>query len=120
VRVYHQGCRGYCPDYSLETDAQGNVKYEGNRSVDLMGKYQKNISTATVAQIWEAVQAANFFELEDEYGTEVADLPEVHTTVIANGVKKRIRNVRNGPPELKAMEEKIESLIGMDGLEKAE
>lgn len=118
VKVYHQGCRGYCPDYYLSVDAKGMVEYEGRHAVDLMGKYKKEIPLSQVAKIWKTIEEADFWSFDDEYGTEVADLPEVHTTVIANAKKKRTRNVRNGPATLTDLEKTIEALIGQEDLEK--
>ena len=118
LTIYHQGCRGSCPDYKITVDAAGNATYVGRRSVEMMGEYSKQLENRSVRDLVEAIEEYKFFEFEDEYGTEVADLPEVHTTVKMYDKEKRIRDVRNAPAELKALEARLENIIGTEGWEK--
>ncbi len=120
LEIYHQGCRGTCPDYRINVDAMGNATYNGRRAVELMGKYEKVLGAKVVRDLVKTIKDYDFFEMDDVYGGEVADLPEIHTTVTMDGNTHRVRDVRNAPNELKEMEARLETLIGMEGWQQME
>lgn len=118
--IYHQGCRGSCPDYRLTVDATGHATYNGRHAVEMMGKYAKQLDGKVVKELVETIEKYKFFEMEEVYGGGVADLPEIHTTVTMNEKKKMVVDIRYAPKELKEMEARLETLIGMEGWEKSE
>jgi hypothetical protein len=118
LEIQHQGCRGNCPTYNIKVDAQGNATYFGRRAVEMMGEYKKTLDAKTVEALSTTITEAHFFDFEDEYGTEVADIPPLVTIVTMDGKTKKVIDVRNAPKELKDMEAKLEELIGKEGWEK--
>lgn len=120
LEIYHQGCRGSCPDYRIKVDAAGNATYHGRHSVEMMGKYAKVLEGKVVKELESTIEKYKFFEMEDVYGGGVADLPEIHTTVTMDGNTKKVVDIRYAPKELKEMEARLETLIGMEGWEKTE
>ena len=118
--IIHAGCRGSCPAFNIKVDNKGFASYEGRRAVEMMGMYTKTLSTKNFEAIINAYEQAKFFDFDDAYGDEVADIPAVITTVTMNGKTKRVNDVRNAPKELKDLEAKVEALIGMDGWNKAD
>jgi hypothetical protein len=120
LEIQHQGCRGNCPTYNIKVDAKGNATYFGRRAVEMMGEYKKTLEGKTVEALSTAITEAHFFDFEDEYGTEVADIPGVVTIVTMDGKTKRVVDIRNAPQALKDMEAKLEELIGKEGWEKSE
>lgn len=120
LNLYHQGCRGMCPDYRITVDAKGNATYNGRRAVEMMGMYTKVLEGKTVKGIVDLLKQAKFFEMEDVYGGGVADLPEIHTTVTMDGETKKVVDIRNAPQELKDLEAALETLVGTEGWTKAD
>lgn len=120
LEIQHTGCRGTCPAYNIKVDAKGNATYNGRRAVEMMGNYRKTLDVKTVEALSQTITDAHFFDFEDEYGGEVADVPGVVTIVTIEGKTKRVNDIRNAPKELKEMEAKLEELIGKEGWEKAE
>lgn len=118
LEIIHSGCRGYCPAYTIKVNGSGDAQYNGRRSVDMIGDYVKTLDTKTFESIVNAYEDANFFDFDDAYGAEAADVPAVITTVKLNGKTKRVNDVRNGPKALKELEAKVEALIGTDGWDK--
>jgi NADH:ubiquinone oxidoreductase subunit E len=115
LTIQHTGCRGNCPAYNITVDANGAATYEGRRGVEMMGKYSKTVGKATVTELVKAIQAANFWDFEAEYGGEVADVPGITTTVVMDTKTKVVRDIRNAPQPLKDLEAKLEELIGKEG-----
>ena len=118
--IYHQGCRGTCPDYWIKVDAKGNAEYKGRRAVEMMGYYTKVLEGKVVKELVDQIKKAKFFEMEDVYGGGVADLPEIHTTITMDGEKKKVVDIRYAPQELKDLEAALETLVGKEGWEKTE
>lgn len=120
LEIYHQGCRGSCPDYRIKVDAAGNASYNGRHAVEMMGKFSKVLEGKVVKELVSTIEKYKFMEMEDVYGGGVADLPEIHTTVTLDGQTKKVVDIRYAPKELKEMEARLETLIGMTGWEKSE
>lgn len=112
LEIQHSGCRGTCPAYSIKVDASGAATYNGRRSVEMMGNFTKTLGKATVGELVKTIKAANFWDFDDVYGGEVADVPGITTIVTMDGKTKKVNDVRNGPQALKEMEAKLEELIG--------
>lgn len=112
LEIQHTGCRGNCPAYSINVDAKGAATYNGRRAVEMIGVYTKTLGEATVAELVSTIKGANFWDFEDEYGGEVADVPGITTTVTMDGKTKKVNDIRNAPQALKDMEAKLEALIG--------
>jgi hypothetical protein len=112
LELLHSGCRGNCPTYTLSVGANGAAKYEGKRSVDMMGSYSKTLGAATITEMVKAINASNFWDFDDVYGGEIADAPGIHTTVTMDGKTKTVKDIRNAPQALKDLEAKLEELFG--------
>lgn len=120
IEIIHSGCRGNCPAFTIKVDSEGNASYEGRRAVEMMGMYKKTLDSKTMSALSAVITDGKFFDFDDAYGAEVADIPAIITTVTMNGKTKRVEDVRNAPKELKELEAKMEGLIGMTGWDKAE
>jgi hypothetical protein len=120
LEIQHTGCRGNCPAYNITVDAKGNATYNGRRAVEMMGNYKKTLDAKTVEALSQSIIDAHFWDFEEEYGGEVADIPGVVTIVTIDGKTKRVNDIRNAPKELKELEAKLEALIGTEGWSKAE
>ncbi len=120
LEIYHQGCRGYCPDYRINVDAKGNARYKGRRAVEMMGVYTKVLRGKVVRELVILIKKAKFFDMEDVYGGGVADFPEIHITVTMDGKTKKVVDIRNAPKELKELEAALETLISSEGWNKAD
>jgi hypothetical protein len=108
------------PAYNITVDAKGNATYNGRRAVEMMGNYKKTLDAKTVEALSQSIIDAHFWDFEEEYGGEVADIPGVVTIVTIDGKTKRVNDIRNAPKELKELEAKLEALIGTEGWNKAE
>lgn len=120
LEIYHQGCRGNCPDYRIKVDVNGNASYNGRRAVEMMGKYSKVLDAKVVKELVSTIEKYEFFEMDDVYGGGVADLPEIHTTITLDGNTKKVVDIRHAPQALKDLEARLETLIGTEGWNKAE
>lgn len=114
-------CFGQCPVYKMEIFKNGLVKYEGERFVEKLGTYEKTISEEKVERLIKEFDAASFFEFEDEYTSNMTDLPTVYTTYNKGDQSKRVLNYYGAPDELKVLEKKLRKIAeSTDGWKKVE
>ena len=113
--IQHTGCRGNCPDFSIQVVATGEVNWNGNRAVERMGNWRKTVTSKTVADLAAALDTYKFWDFSEGYGTGLADVPGIMITATHKGKKHRVWDIKDAPPELKKLEETLEKLVGDEG-----
>jgi len=116
-------CFGTCPVYFLTVAADGTVAYNGLNFVLTKGDQESALSTEQVAELYQAVLAADFFGLEDRYEVAATDLPSIITTVTMDGQAKTVYHYGLGcgtdldlaPPGLCQVEALLESIAESNG-----
>jgi len=108
-------CMGRCPVYELYVDAQGQVKYQGYLNVEKEGRFEKELSPATLRKLVKAVEDAGYFEMDKVYDQGIADLPGVEMKVSMRGQKQQIMAKSGTPKALTSLHDQVDELIGEDG-----
>ena len=72
-------CFGFCPVYTVSLDQDGEVKWNGQSNVDQTGEAEKRVSAAAAAEVFDALDAAGYFALNDKYATEADGCERVRT-----------------------------------------
>jgi hypothetical protein len=83
-------CFGFCPDYTVSIDGDGNVAYNGRRFVAVSGEQHGKASREDVAALLRAFDDVRFESLNGEYRARVTDLPTQIVTLTRNGHTKRV------------------------------
>ncbi len=83
-------CFGTCPHYSLTIYENGYASFEGKRDVKKMGLHTKKLTTKEYEGIHRAFKASNFFELQDNYPSDLPDAPKTVITYHKNGASKTV------------------------------
>ncbi len=66
LKLVRTTCFGRCPAYTVEVDADGNVRWLGSSGVQVVGPIKDvRIPMADVRKLARAVDAAHFFELDE-------------------------------------------------------
>ena len=118
ITIKRSSCYGYCPVYSAEIYANGEVRYVGKENVKEIGERRFQISQETLQQLIKEFERVDYFSLKDRYdadenGMSVTDLPTTTTSICLDGKKKRIVNYYGAPKKLFELEDKIDSLAGL-------
>ena len=114
------GCRGNCPDFNLTVKGDGKVQYKGRHAVDLMGYYEKSVPQKQVNKVIGYLDEYNFWEMQDVYGGEVADVPGIRIAYSDPTRNKTVTAYKDEPEEFNQLAEKILKGIGLDGLKKVD
>jgi ankyrin repeat protein len=107
IKLERTGCLDSCPRYQVSIDGQGNVvfdtgptskemgfgdgqDYSIDTGVRVAGKYQTRITGEQVDAIITQFQNVGFFELEDEYVSQVTDNPTYVVSIDTGNGKKSV------------------------------
>jgi len=110
ISLSRGGCYGECPIYDVTFNKDGKIVYNGKMFVENIGKYLVN-KEINFNFIQEIVEDANFFNLENEYLSAIADAPTVSITVVTNRGEKTIVENGIGPKKLKRIQFELDSMI---------
>ncbi|MEZ5956613.1 MAG: DUF6438 domain-containing protein [Hyphomonadaceae bacterium] len=90
IRLTRGVCFGYCPDYTVTINGEGQVRYEGRRFVNVVGERRATISREDVARLVARFDEIGFSNLRDAYRAEVSDLPTYTVRLTRNGQTKTV------------------------------
>jgi Domain of unknown function (DUF6438) len=128
ITLERTACFGRCPIYKVSIFADGTVKFEGRQFVKVKGTARSSITEERLRRLIGEFDKINYFNLHDRYLSAsdgcpaiVTDMPSVNTSIQINGRKKSISHYhgcwdRNTPakvfpPELVALENKIDEIV---------
>jgi len=113
ITLQRTGCFGTCPDYTVTLTGDGTVVYVGRYFVKTPGEHTWKIEAAAVQALAREMEAAGFFELQDEYTSRMTDHPTTFTTLKIGSRTKKVKDYVSGPPKLKDIEKKIDEVSGV-------
>lgn len=83
-------CYGFCPDYTVTINGNGQVRYTGRRFVNAVGERTATIPAEDVARLVARFDEIGFTRLQDAYRANVSDLPTYRVTLTRNGQTKTV------------------------------
>ena len=104
-------CYGQCPVYTIKIDKNGKGLFEGVENTEKTGTFRFSLSGEELERLVTSFREIRFFEMEDEYYRPVSDLPTTYLSHYADGAQKKIKDYAGAPPELKSLEQEIETLV---------
>lgn len=104
-------CFGTCPIYIMEIYDSGYVEYIGKRFVDNVGKFHAKVEHNKLQAIRDKAIEIGYFDLKDEYPSQIADFPSTITTVKLHGKRKRVFNKQNAPQKLYDFQSYMDTLF---------
>ncbi len=75
ISLSTQGCRGFCPIYTLDFRSDGSVAYEGTQFVEKTGKMEFQLTPEELKQLQAEVQQVNLWQYPEHIESRVADAP---------------------------------------------
>ena len=114
ISLEYTPCFGFCPTYTVSIHEDGSVNYVGYENVQKIGTIQSSITKTQLDSIINKISQINFYEFDDEYGSQITDIPRTIISVDLNGDMKSIKSPSHTMPEsLKELEIKISNLINI-------
>ncbi len=114
IYMHRTACFGKCPDYIIEINNNGNVKYSGVRFVKDTGVYEKHFKLASIKALFDQFSQARLDTCKDEYENRIPDLPGLIYKITYKDKVKNIRNAHSGPLFLRFLSSSVDSLVQVD------
>jgi len=97
VTLERTACFGACPEYKVEVDAQGAVKYEGKNDVAVKGLQTRKVSNSDLDFLREAIKRMHVSDLRSTYEKDSdgckevwTDLPSIIVTIKAGTSERKV------------------------------
>lgn len=104
-------CFGKCPVYQLNIDSNGKATLKGEKFMDLIGDYQRQLSQEEFSKLTTAFNAVNFFEFKDEYKGRRSDAPTTFISFSKGEQSKKIKASSPLPSDLKTLIKLLDNLV---------
>jgi hypothetical protein len=85
--------------------------FERIENTQKKAKFRFSHSEEELEGLVQSFNEIRFFEMEDMDYRPVSDLPTTYLSYRSEGVHQKIMNYARSPPELKALEQEIETLF---------
>lgn len=108
-------CFGSCPVYTLDIDNNGNAVYEGRRFTQKVGKHKHKLNGDQMSEISLLLERMNFFALQENYNSDIADLPTVAISHTNKGLSKTVSGKDNRPKPILELQKLLENIVNQDG-----
>ena len=111
VFMQRTACYGTCPQYDISIYLDGTIIYNGKLFVDKKGCFKSKLSHDNILYLKSVLSDISFFSLDNEYISQITDIPSVITEVIINNQQHKIIDRLNGPRELKNIYQTLDSIV---------
>lgn len=116
IRLNRGVCFGFCPDYTVTINGEGQVRYEGRRFVNVRGERTATIPREDVARLVARFDEIGFDRLNDAYRAQVSDLPSYTVTLTRDGRTKTVVDYGGTgagmPASVRALQDEIDRVAG--------
>jgi hypothetical protein len=114
VAMRRGACFGRCPEYVLTINSNGMATYNGIRSVEKVGVYEKNIGADKAQALLKEFMEFRVDTCSATYRARMADLPGLSYVLTINGKQKTIGNANFGPGYLVSMANEMDEIAKPD------
>ena len=83
-------CYGFCPAYTVTITGDGEVRYVGERFVNVVGPASATIPREDVQRLLARFDEIGFDRLRDRYRGQMTDLPTTTITLVRDGRRKQV------------------------------
>ena len=113
VSLERTACYGTCPIYGVSVLSDGTTRFEGKRHVKITEPVEVKLEAAALEKLKAAFEKSGFAKWPDYTRTNVSDLPTVVLTYQGHTVRHSLGDDK-APPELTALEDEVDAIIGTD------
>lgn len=114
VIIRRTACFGTCPDYLLEVNSSGLVKFTGFRFTTKEGSYEKKISKKKAGEILAQLTNYRVDTLKENYQNNIPDVPGMFYRIVYADKIQTINNAGFGPPFLQNIGQAIDEVGHVD------
>ncbi|MDP1829293.1 MAG: DUF6438 domain-containing protein [Archangium sp.] len=113
LSLQRTACYGACPVYVVEVFSDGTLHFKGERHVKVTEPIELKLAPGVLEKLIARVDQSGFAGWNDFTTNSVSDAP----TVVLSYKGRAVRHYRGddqAPPELTALEDEVDALLGTD------
>jgi len=105
-------CFGRCPVYTVNIYQSGYATYSGEANVEKIGEFVGSFSGDQLEYLKKLAIEIDYFSFDTLYNEpKIADLPAISTSIVLDGLRKKVVRKINFPQNLERFELTIDSLV---------
>ncbi len=104
-------CFGNCPVFTLSVYKSGLAELHGKSNLANRGKYKKQLTQEELDDLNLSCEDADLISMQDNYPSQIADLPLITIKYVTEDSTKVIRGKENRPVKLEALERKLSAIV---------
>ncbi len=108
------GCFGRCPIYKLSVYGNGLAEFEGERFTEMLGTYQRKLSSDEMKSLQSTFQTVDFDTLQASYKSRIPDLPLITVGYKVSDTLALHSGKMERPESLKSLQYALENLVKSD------
>ncbi len=114
-------CFGACPTFRLMIKMNGEIRYEGQKNVNLLGTYKGNWSKEQMIALDQEMKKINFYHFQKIYDNPVVtDLPSMYIGYTKGNDLYKIKCRVQYPNELKSLSQWLDTQINTTEFQQTE
>lgn len=117
VRLATQGCRGFCPSYTLDFRNDGSVAYEGTRYTVKMGKAEFKLTPDELKKVQAKVKEVNLWQYPENIESRIADAPYATLTAFDGDKSHSVSGSIDRPAPILELEMLLKDLTEAHGIQ---
>jgi hypothetical protein len=111
IEMKRTPCYGSCPVYTVKIDKNGKGLFEGMENVEKIGMFSFSLKQDELVELETAFLQIDFYQLKNIYDGLASDLPTTYITYNKDGQRKKIMDYYGAPATLRALENRIETIV---------
>lgn len=111
VSLSRSFCFGKCPVYTVDIYNSGYAIYKGEANTEMIGTFTTKFTKDQLNSLTQVAKEINYLSLEDVYDSPVTDLPSHTSSIVINGVRKKVMRRHNYPHSILVFEQQIDTLV---------
>ncbi|MEM9920666.1 MAG: DUF6438 domain-containing protein [Bacteroidota bacterium] len=115
MEMHKTACFGKCPVFGLIIYENGKASYDGRMNTDKLGFHTRQLSKKEFKAIRKAFDKADLWQYQDEYRSDIHDLPFIGIRYHKGDKSKYINGDVARPEAVKALEEQMDAIAQADG-----
>lgn len=113
--LFKGACFGQCPSYEMVITQNGKATFEGRSFTDKLGTYEKQLTKDELKTLENSFADSDFSQLQDDYPSQLVDLPMVKIGYNAGAGMKTISGKEDRPESLMQLQFALERIADSGG-----
>ncbi|WP_139828050.1 DUF6438 domain-containing protein [Marivirga sericea] len=104
-------CMGPCPVFELSLYGDKSLVFNGKENTEVSGKHEVVLTDEQFEALLGIIESADWLSLDNEYKTNMMDLPTQKFTYNRKGISKNVSRYGAGPESIANMSDTILTFV---------